>query len=229
MNFTKMAVFQHIVEDENVNTLNRGNDRNTDAFDEKNTTQNILSIPHILKEKLLASTRSGPLMVYSEYIVREATSRRLDATDSSHRTTLYNTKQESRDDLQNEKEQDDDELQLDDATLDEIMQFRSSSSDGDEEMANKFPCPVSTQPYNFRPTIATGKLPTIFEVASSQSEDTSTQYLSHDGTEIVISQESIDFEEMCFKRGMYEDSIEAVVFDVTLPGKTKLGVLLMHA
>ena len=236
-----MAVFQHRVQNENVNILNCSYHRNT--FCEKNTSvRDILSIPHILKDKLLASTRSGPLMVYSEYL-RESTSRRLDSPDPFYRTTLYSIKRESNDSLQNYQEQDiswQDYDESDDATLDEIMQFRNSSSDDDdEEITNTFPSPVLKPPCNFQPTIqfkpfnvtvvTSGKLPTIFEVPSSWSDDTLTEYLSHDGTEFLDNKESIDFEEMCFKKGIYEDSIETVVFDITLSGRKKLGVLLMHA
>jgi hypothetical protein len=86
---------------------------------------------------------------------------------------------------------------------DEIMQFRAYSSDSDDE-ATEVPQhipPQKTSNYmalmdSLNMATYLRMLPTILEVTSANTEDSSDVTLSHEGTECVSAQESIELEDV---------------------------------
>ena len=120
---------------------------------------------------------------------------------------------------------------------DEIMQFRASSFDSDD---SETPCspsinqPESTQQNSTNYSVpflieSLRMLPTIIEVSTANSEDSTVYVLSHDGTESFSRQESIDLEESFFEKDSKEESVEVLSVDISALGGKKVGLLLMHA
>ena len=114
--------YSHHHQDENVNILNVSapTPKNTGVLCAKNNA--IFSFPQILKEKILASTRSGPLAVYSEYF---QDNRKVDRQELLQNSIYKLTRDAS---IRQQDSNDSDEL-----TLDEIMQFRAASSSSDSD------------------------------------------------------------------------------------------------
>ena len=223
-----MAYYQQ-VQNENVNILNvaAATPKSTDVLCAKS---NVFFFPQILKEKILASTRSGPLAVYSEHFHYN----RKDDKQELLQNSTYNLTRDAS--IRQQGSNDSDEI-----TLDEIMQFRatSSSSDSDEQVAES-PPPLSSlknhrpaipyKPLRKRSTKNHLPLPTIFEVASTDDSTARTQpsLLSRDSAELGQIG-SFEFDEVCISKFTQEEMVEIVAVDMSMLGRNKLGVLLMHS
>ena len=223
--------YSHHHQDENVNILNVSapTPKNTGVLCAKNNA--IFSFPQILKEKILASTRSGPLAVYSEYF---QDNRKVDRQELLQNSIYKLTRDAS---IRQQDSNDSDEL-----TLDEIMQFRaaSSSSDSDEQVAER--PPPSTSLKNYQLTLPSKPLrkryttnlplPTIFEVISADDSTvftlTQPSPLCNDRAELDQIG-SFEFDEVCISKFTQEELVEIIAVDMSMLGCNKLGVLLMHS
>jgi hypothetical protein len=230
-----MAAFHNVGQDENVNVLNVASPVNT--HDVICNTGVLKALPLILKERILSSTRSGPLVVYSEYSNGAASSScsQVSISSASGLNEPHNFRYARVRVQPDGKQQCDNDI--DDAFLDEIMQFRNTSSDSEEEireyteeMREYTPPQLSRPLAEFRQLKRENcrKMPTIFEVETVFSDDTSYYCLSKCQTESPVYQSLIDVEEMCFKKSRHRDSVEVAVVDISILGGKKLGVLLMH-
>lgn len=224
-----MTAFHHVGQDENVNALNVASSVKT--YDVICNTSVLKALPQILKEKILASTRSGPLTVYSDYSNVASSAGQGNRSGVSSLNGPYNFTKDDRVRVVPDGEHQFDH-DIDDATLDEILQFRNTSSDSEEEMREYIPPPqqpsrplAQCRQMNAR---SCRKMPTIFEVESVFSDDTTYYCLSKCQTESPIYMSTIDVEEICFKKSKHGDSVEVVIVDISILGGKKLGVLLMH-
>lgn len=225
-----IAPFHHPgLQSENINVLNFPSSENVD-FRSKDGVLKIL--PQIIKENILASTRSGPLMVYSDYSSDTILQPRMSCQASTSFKSTTDARPNAPSKVTQQYSNDSDV-----ADLDEIMLFRNTSSESDEEQREAPLHFLSNSLSGLRPTIAFNQLnarsatsmPTIFEVDSVFSDDTPYYCLSKSHPETPVGESAlIDVEEMCFKKVKHADSIEVVVVDISVLGGKKLGVLLMH-
>lgn len=223
-----MTAFQCGVQNENINVINFAAPEHHAPILCNKGSPRILLLPQFIKEKILASTRSGPITVHTD-----ANSRRVSTTALPYSNPLHYSTREADDNVQSHlgyANSDD----SDDATLDEIVQFRATSSDSDEETRDpppqakplgRFQQTIPCKPLNAKITI---RLPTIHEVPSAY-ENSPVHHLSHVKMNDCTCQISIHFEEMCVKKYTNEEMVEVIAVDIPILGGKKTGVLLMHA
>ncbi|KAL7484266.1 hypothetical protein ACHAW6_009912 [Cyclotella cf. meneghiniana] len=242
-------------QDENNNVLNfahRATRKLSSRFGGKNNASRL--IENILKQNsclmsrahihspsaaaTLVSPRVSPMMAVPTPFSTDARNRQVNFFTSSsklesntcHRRS--NTKVEE-DNIMKSRESRSYSIDLDD----EILQFRASSFDSDD---SDTPCSPSIDPLDSPLQKSTEPpppflieslrmLPTIIEVATAHSEESTVYVLSQEGTESVSHQESIDLEESFFEKDSKEESVEVLAVDISALGGKKVGLLLMHA
>ncbi|KAL3784034.1 hypothetical protein HJC23_006320 [Cyclotella cryptica] len=242
-------------QDENINVLNFahrasqklsarfGGGNNATKLFERILKQNscLMSRAHVHTSSVastLVSPRASPMMTVSSTFSTNGRSRQFNfgtpsSNPESNACFSRNNWEGEEDEVVKSRSSKCDSVDWDD----EIMQFRANSFDSDDSGASCSP-PIkqsdTTQQNftNYSPPFlieSLRMLPTIIEVATANSEDSTVYVLSHEGTESVSRQESIDLEESFFEKDSKEESVEVLAVDISALGGKKVGLLLMHA